>query len=139
MIGVIILVLEAVAAAAIAVLMVSRLGSGDLGENLALGLGVFIGLLALALLLGARSLARRGRFGLGFGVTWQLFQALVTSNMLSAGMLLAGGIGLGLAIAGFVVLLQLVRATPLPHSDEEGAQRARESEKHALIQELRKR
>lgn len=135
--GVILLALEAAALAVLAVLMLSRAGSGDMGESFAIALGVFIAVFALGVALAARSLARRGRFGTGFGITWQLFQALVSASMLNYGIYVPGAIGLVLAIAAFVVLLQLVRTTPLPYSEEENGQRRRESDKAALIEELR--
>lgn len=99
--------------------MITRVGSQDVGASLAIGLAVFILLFAIAVGLAALSLSRRGRFGLGFGVTWQLFQALVAASMLRAAIVVVGGIGMLLAIATFVVLLTLVRATPLPFDDEE--------------------
>jgi hypothetical protein len=119
--GTVLLAVEALALLALGIFMLSRMGASDVGASFAAGLGAFILLFALGVGVAARSLARRGRFGLGFGVTWQLFQALVAASMLRAGVVLVGSIGLLLAIAAFVVLLNLVRATPLPFEDPQGA------------------
>ncbi|PWH05172.1 hypothetical protein DEO23_13910 [Brachybacterium endophyticum] len=119
--GTVLLAVETLALAALGVFMLSRVGSEDVGASLAVGLAVFILLFALAVGIAAYSLFRRGRFGLGFGITWQLFQALVSASMLRANILVAGGVGLLLAIAAFVVLLMLVRATPLPFENDANA------------------
>ncbi|MCS6710995.1 hypothetical protein JSY14_02810 [Brachybacterium sp. EF45031] len=88
-------------------------------QGMLTALAVFLGVFALGLAFAVVSLLRRGRFGLGYGVTWQLFQALVCATMLSSGMLLTGAVGLALAIVTFTALLALVRATPLPYEDED--------------------
>ena len=71
-------------------------------------------LFALALALAARSLLARGRFGLGFGITWQLFQALPGASLLNASLYWQGVLGLALAVTLFVLLTRLGRSTPLP-------------------------
>src|SRR5690625_2790541 len=80
-------------------------------------LGAFLLLFALAVGLAARSVLTRGRFGLGFGVTWQLFQTLVGVSLLRGALYWQGGLALLLAIITFVLLIQLVRSTPLPGRD----------------------
>lgn len=124
--GTVLLGVEALCLFVLAGFMITRVGSQDVGASLAVGLGVFILLFAIAVGLASLSLSRRGRFGLGFGVTWQLFQALVAASMLRAAIVLVGGIGMLLAIATFIVLLTLVRATPLPFEgeDAEGGSKA---------------
>ncbi|MFC0674504.1 hypothetical protein [Brachybacterium hainanense] len=84
------------------------------GGRFGTGLGVFLVVFALALLAAARSVLQRGRFGVGYGITWQLFQALVGGSLITAGMLLEGAVAILAAIAAFVLLTQIVRATPLP-------------------------
>ena len=54
----------------------------------------------------ARSLMKRGRYGVSFGVTWQLFQALVGGSLIRGGLLWAGFGALALAAALFVLLLR---------------------------------
>lgn len=112
--------LEALALlAAASVSYLSLDGAEGVPRNFGLGLAVFLVVFAVLLVLGARSLLVRGRFGLGYGITWQLFQALVGASMLKGGLVLAGGFALLVAILAFVVLLNLVHATPLPFSDED--------------------
>ena len=53
-------------------------------------------------------------FGLGFGLTWQLFQALIGASLLRGALYWQGGLALLLAVAVFVLLTRLVRSTPLP-------------------------
>ena len=71
-------------------------------------------LFAVLVGLAAASVLRGGRFGVGFGITWQLFQALTAASMLRGGLLTAGGIGLVLAIIAIVLLMRLVSSTPTP-------------------------
>lgn len=92
--------------------------SGTISAQLGMGLGAFMLLFVLALGLAARSILVRGRFGLGFGVTWQLFQALVGVTLLRGALYWQGGLALLLAILTFVLLTQLVRSTPLPGRDD---------------------
>lgn len=101
-----------IAVAATASLWLSRSAGETAGLLTALGL--FLLVFAAGAGLAARSVLQRGRFGLGFGITWQLFQALVGASMLRAALYWQGGLALLLAIAAFVLLLQLVRSTPLP-------------------------
>ena len=103
-----------VAAATYCFLAVS---GGGLDARLGTGLGIFLVAFALALGVGARSVLNRGRFGLGFGLTWQMFQALVGASMLRGAMYWQGALALLLAIAAFVFLTRLVRSTPLPGGD----------------------
>ncbi|MGP5414272.1 hypothetical protein [Brachybacterium paraconglomeratum] len=87
---------------------------GGITARLGIGLGVFLLLFAVGVGLAARSVLARGRFGTGFGITWQLFQALVGASMISSGMVWQGALALVLAIVVFVRLARLVRSTPLP-------------------------
>ncbi len=87
---------------------------GGMSARLGTGLGIFLLVFAAGTALAARSVLARGRFGIGFGITWQMFQALVGASMLRAGMYWQGALALVLAIATFVVLARLVRSTPLP-------------------------
>lgn len=113
----VVLVLEAlmIAVAATASFWLSR--TADETAGLMVALGVFLLVFALGAALAARSVLQRGRFGLGYGVTWQLFQALVGASLLRGGLYWQGALALVLAIVGFVLLLQLVRSTPLPEQD----------------------
>lgn len=88
--------------------------SGTFDARFGAGLGAFLLLFALAVGLAARSILSRGRFGLGFGITWQLFQALVGATMLSSALIWQGVVALALAIVTFVLLTKLVTSTPLP-------------------------
>ncbi|GAA1288353.1 MULTISPECIES: hypothetical protein [Brachybacterium] len=99
------------AAATFCFVMVS---AGNLHARLGTGLGIFLIIFAVGTALASRSVLVKGRFGLGYGITWQMFQALVASSMLRGGMYWQGALGLALAIAVFVLLLRLVRSTPLP-------------------------
>src|SRR5699024_4710484 len=74
----------------------------------------FLLLFALALGVAARSILAKGRFGLGFGITWQLFQALIGASLLRGALYWQGGRALLLAVAAFVLLTRLLRSTPLP-------------------------
>ena len=87
---------------------------GGVAGRLGIGLGLFLLLFAVGVAVAARSVLVRGRFGTGFGITWQLFQALVGASMLSSGMVWQGGLAILLAIVAFVQLARLVRSTPLP-------------------------
>ena len=71
------LVLEAVLLVGVATFSFVGVSSGQLDPRFGTGLGVFMLLFAVAAGLAARSVLVRGRFGLGYGITWQLFQALV--------------------------------------------------------------
>src|SRR5699024_11909848 len=97
---------------------------GMLSAQIGTALGAFLLLFALAVGLAARSVLTRGRFGLGFGVTWQLFQTLVGASLLRGALYWQGGLALLLAIITFVLLIQLVRSTPLPGRDALGTSAA---------------
>ncbi|MBB5830956.1 hypothetical protein [Brachybacterium aquaticum] len=88
--------------------------SGALDGRLGTGLGIFLLVFAVGAVLAARSLLVKGRFGLGYGITWQFFQALVGASMLRGAMYWQGALALGLAIWIFVLLTRLVSSTPLP-------------------------
>ena len=75
-------------------------------KTVAVGLAVFLGIFALMVGFAARSLMKRGRYGVSFGVTWQLFQALVGGSLIRGGLLWAGFGALALAAALFVLLLR---------------------------------
>ena len=75
-------------------------------STLAVGLTACLGIFALMVALAARSLMKRGRYGVSFGVTWQLFQALVGGSLIRGGLLWAGFTALSLAIALFVLLMR---------------------------------
>lgn len=108
---------EALMLAAAATYCFAIVPAGEIPSRLLTGLGIFLIVFALGAALAARSILVKGRFGLGYGITWQLFQALVGVNMLRGGMYWQGGLALVLAIVLFVHLLRLVRSTPLPHRD----------------------
>lgn len=71
------------------------------------GIAGFVLLLALALIFAANSLRAGGRFGIGFGLTWQMFQALVAASLLRAAMYWQGVLALVLAIVLFVMLTRI--------------------------------
>lgn len=73
--------------------------------GVAAGLGLMLTIFAALLVAAAISVHRRGRFGVSYGVTWQLFQALISGAMFNTAMILPGVIALGLALALFVILL----------------------------------
>lgn len=103
----VLLLVEALALAAAAVYaMTSLADTAPSVQGLGLGIGAFLAIFALALVLAARSLWGFGRFGVSFGITWQLFQALVGASLLRGGLLPAGFFALGMAIALFVLLLR---------------------------------
>ena len=108
------LVLEAVLLVGVATFSFVGVSSGQLDPRFGTGLGVFMLLFAVAAGLAARSVLVRGRFGLGYGITWQLFQALVGASMLRGGLIWQGALALVLAVGVFLLLLSLVRSTPLP-------------------------
>lgn len=110
-----ILGLESVALLAMASLvLVDTAGHPELTPSFGRALSAFIALFAVAVGVAAISLLRGGRFGVGFGITWQLFQTLVSVSLLRGALYLPGVIGLILAIAAFVLLLSLARTTPTP-------------------------
>ena len=111
---------EALLLASAATYCFIAVAGGGLHARLGIGMGVFLLLFALLLALAARSILLRGRFGLGWGVTWQLFQALVGASMLNASMYWQGVLALILAIALFVMLTRLVHSTPLPQGVRRG-------------------
>lgn len=104
--------------AAVATYSFLGVATGTFDARFGAGLGVFLLLFALAVGLAARSVLSRGRFGLGFGITWQLFQALVGATMLRSGLVWQGAVALALAIAAFVLLTKLVTSTPLPGRED---------------------
>lgn len=104
-ISVALLALEALSLAALAGYSLLTLPGGR-ADSLAVPLALFFAIFALALIWAARSLHHRGRFGVSFGITWQLFQALVGASLLRGGLLPAGFFALILAIALFVLLLR---------------------------------
>lgn len=106
--------LEAVGLLGVATLALMRSSQPDVPGTFAVGLALFLALFAVALGLAVLSLLRGGRFGVGYGITWQLFQALVGARLLVGGMYLIGAAALLCAIAVFVLLLGLVQATPTP-------------------------
>lgn len=106
--------LEALLLAAAATYCFVAVAGGSLYPRLGIGLGAFLLLFALALAVAARSILVRGRFGLGWGITWQLFQALVGASMLNGSMYWQGALALVLSIVLFVLLTRLVHSTPLP-------------------------
>jgi hypothetical protein len=91
---------------------------GGLDTSFGLGIGGFLLLFAVLAGLAARSVLRRGRFGLGYGITWQMFQALVGASMLRAALYLPGALALLLAIGAFFALVALVRSTPIPGGED---------------------
>lgn len=105
---------EALMLAAAATYCFVGVSGGILVPQFGVGLGAFLLLFALALGVAARSILAKGRFGLGFGITWQLFQALTGASLLRGGLYWQGALALLLAIVLFVLLTRLVRSTPLP-------------------------
>ncbi|EWS80817.1 hypothetical protein [Brachybacterium phenoliresistens] len=85
------------------------------GGRFGTGLGIFVIAFALAVFAAARSILARTRFGVGYGITWQLFQALVGASLLTAGLIPEGFAAIAVAVATFVLLTRIARATPLPH------------------------
>ncbi|MDN6301921.1 MAG: hypothetical protein L0J57_02570, partial [Brachybacterium sp.] len=80
------LAVEALMLAAAATYCFIGVSGGILVPQFGLGLGAFLLLFALALGVAARSILAKGRFGLGFGITWQLFQALTGASLLRGGL-----------------------------------------------------
>ncbi|MBE9402977.1 hypothetical protein M4D54_12875 [Brachybacterium sp. p3-SID1565] len=112
-----VLALEALMIAAAATAFFWLSGTAGARPGLMIALGVFLLVFTLGAAIAARSVLLRGRFGLGYGITWQLFQALVGASLLRGGLYWQGALALVLAVAGFLLLLQLVRSTPLPRQD----------------------
>lgn len=110
--------LEALLLAAAATYCFIGAADGAFDARFGNGLGVFLLLFAVALGVAARSILVKGRFGLGWGITWQLFQALVGASMLNAAMYWQGALGLVLSIVLFVMLTRLVKSTPIPRRGE---------------------
>ncbi|WP_347042156.1 hypothetical protein [Brachybacterium nesterenkovii] len=109
-----VLALEALGLLALASIVALGGTDSDASRTFLLGLAGFLVLFAVLVGLAATSVLRGGRFGVGFGITWQLFQALTAASMLRGGLLTAGGIGLVLAIIAIVLLMRLVSSTPTP-------------------------
>lgn len=109
-----VLALEALGLLALASIVALGGTDSDASRTFLLGLAGFLVLFAVLVGLAAASVLRGGRFGVGFGITWQLFQALTAASMLRGGLLTAGGIGLVLAIIAIVLLMRLVSSTPTP-------------------------
>ncbi|ASK64902.1 hypothetical protein CFK39_02595 [Brachybacterium avium] len=105
---------EALLLAATATYCFVGVSGGFLNARFGLGLGAFLLLFALGLGVAARSILAKGRFGLGFGITWQLFQALIGASLLRGALYWQGALALLLAVALFVLLTRLVRSTPMP-------------------------
>ena len=110
--------LEALLLAAAATFSFFGVSAGILDARFGVGLAVFLLLFALALAMAARSILARGRFGLGFGITWQLFQALIGASLLRGALYWQGALALLLAVVLFVLLTRLVRSTPLPGGED---------------------
>lgn len=108
--AVILLAVEALLLAAAAVYCASLAVAGEVTGRFGLGLAVFLGLFTIAVAVAAHSLRRGGRFGIGFGITWQMFQALVGASMLRGAMYWQGALALGLSIALFIMLTTLSKA-----------------------------
>ena len=108
---------EAVGLAALATTALVNASSGTAPTTFALALAAFLLLFAVLVGVAAVSLVRHGRFGVGYGITWQMFQALVAATMLRASMYLVGAAALVLAIAAFVLLFDVARNAP-PASSE---------------------
>lgn len=109
------LVFEALGLLVLASVVALQTGKNpEVGGSVTLGLALFLTVFALAVAAAALSVHRRGRFGVGFGITWQLFQALVSASLLRAALYLPGALGLISATAAFVLLLNLSRETPTP-------------------------
>ncbi|ATG54443.1 hypothetical protein CFK41_06420 [Brachybacterium ginsengisoli] len=106
--------LEALLLAATATYCFIGVSGGMLDTRFGTGLGIFLLLFALALAVAARSILVKGRFGLGFGITWQLFQALIGASLLRGALYWQGALALILAVVLFVLLTRLVTSTPLP-------------------------
>lgn len=99
--------LEAVGMLALASVLLVRAGTASVAPQLSLALGIFLLIFAAALIAAVRSLVMRTRFGVGYGITWQLFQALVGASMLNAALIALGVMSIGLALMAFVALFIL--------------------------------
>src|SRR5699024_10399493 len=104
--------IEALMLAAAATYSFLGVSGGALGAAVAVGLGVVLLLSALDPAGAAGSGLSRGGFGLGFGITGQRFQALVGVGLVRGALYWQGALALLLAVALFVLLTRLVRATP---------------------------
>lgn len=102
--------LEALGLAAVATRVLIGAAAPTGIPRLAVPLAVFILLFAAAAALAARSVLAGTRFGIGYGITWQLFQALVAANMLSSSLMPFGLVGMALAILTFILLLRIAQA-----------------------------
>ncbi len=85
------------------------LGRGEVSSRFGIALAVLMGIFVAALLLAARSLVAGGRFGVGYGITWQLFQCLIAVNLMMAHLYWQGAVALLLAIAVLVALVKVSR------------------------------
>lgn len=101
----VLLACESMSLFAVALYSLMTLSGGE-ASALAVPLALFFALFGLALVGAARSLWNFGRFGVSFGVTWQLFQALVGASLLRAGLIPAGAFAIIMAVVLFVVLLK---------------------------------
>ncbi|CAM3964235.1 hypothetical protein [Helcobacillus massiliensis] len=106
-VGASLLVLEAVLLLGTAVFAVLNLRTEADGiPTVAFGLAVVLTVFAALLVLAAVSLLRRGRYGVSYGITWQLFQALIGASMFKAAMLAPAVVVTVLAVAVFIILLK---------------------------------
>lgn len=114
-IGAVLLGIEALALLAAASFALWSLpGRPGVPANYGAGMALFLAIFAVLLGAAALSVARGTRFGVGYGITWQLFQALVGATMLRSGLVLVGIAAILAALAAFVVLMNLARYTPTP-------------------------
>lgn len=111
----IVLAIEALLIVSAALYTFMMVTGGRFDTTFGIGLGFFLLVFAAGIAVAARSVLRKGRFGLGYGLTWQLFQALVGASLLRSGLYVPGALALILAIAAFLLLTRIVRSTPLPH------------------------
>lgn len=113
------LALEALALLAFAslALLDGARSSGEL-RTFALGLAAFLALLGILVGAAALSVMRGRRFGIGFGITWQLFQAFVGVTLLRGSLLGAGVFALATAVLTGILLLGLSRSTPTPLEED---------------------
>lgn len=109
-VGGVILWIETVMLAVVALLNLWLVSIGGVPARFGIGLSGFLLVLAVGVGIAARSLRRGGRFGVGFGITWQLFQALIAVSLLRAGIYPHGTVVLVLSVVGFVVLINVARS-----------------------------
>lgn len=110
--AVVLVLLEAAVVAATAVVWSVRTLAGDAGDvSVALFLVVFAALLAVVLVVAARSLWRDGRGGRALVITWQLLQGATCVTLLGAGAAPAPAWA-GLVLAALVLLLLLLSPPP---------------------------